>query len=128
MNSQAAATPLSCFPLTLTNAQAFRAPGKSLLSWISINFDPGGEASHGRSLLPTNSHSTMLVLQVLPSTSTHTSQVGFVFSFLLRGRICGLQAHEITHGVTLKKPFKPQPKQQSELLIFFITKSDLDPG
>ncbi|KAI5083569.1 hypothetical protein GOP47_0003312 [Adiantum capillus-veneris] len=127
-DSQAAATPLSCFPLTLTNAQALRAPGKSLLPWISINFDPGGEASHGRSLLPTNSHSTMLVLQVLTSTSTHTSQVGFFFSFRLRGRICGLQAREITHGVDVKKSFKARSMKQSELLSFAIMKSDLDPG
>ncbi|KAI5059604.1 hypothetical protein GOP47_0025923 [Adiantum capillus-veneris] len=55
-DSQAATTLLSCFPnLTLTNAQAFRVPGKYLLPWIPINFDPGGEAYHGVNMLFTSS-------------------------------------------------------------------------
>ncbi|MCO5559949.1 hypothetical protein L7F22_013553 [Adiantum nelumboides] len=63
---------------TSNNDQAFKVPGKSLLPWISINFDLGGEPFHG-CLLGKASH------QSFPRSQTRSSQL----NQLVHSDVCG---------------------------------------
>ncbi|MCO5566778.1 hypothetical protein L7F22_020458 [Adiantum nelumboides] len=111
-------------PTSIFNKKPTLLPAISLLStWLLTTFDPGGQADdlsriNNQLYRPYN----------LSSTMAYTYHLEFVFSFRLRGRRGGVQAPEITLATNVTDSFQVRSKARSELLIFYMMKSTLDPG
>ncbi|KAI5070794.1 hypothetical protein GOP47_0015137 [Adiantum capillus-veneris] len=124
--------PFPSEPFPQTNSQLHDTTNIPLPRVVpSTPFDPDGhvyKTSILHSQLKPQTHPERMLKPYLGSLAVHSASHKLMLSFRLGGRMCNDQAREIIHATNLKKPFKARPKQQSKLLIFFITKSDLDPG